>query len=379
VTELIALEATGTRATVDRIERIWDDGDAVLPIDPRLPIVAAEALLDAMAPAAFIDRAGHRHPRSARPAVPLLDGDALVVATSGSTGVPKGVIHTHVSIAASALATNLGIGTQPDADIWLCSLPLAHVAGLSVVFRARAAGVPLLLLDGFDAHTCTAAAVHDGATLTTLVPTALARIDPAIFRRIVVGGTHPPNPLPPNCVVSYGLTETGSAITYDGFPLHGASVKVVGGTIRLSGPMLLRAYRTNTPEGHDPRGPDGFFDTADAGELKPDGQLLVHGRTGDMIITGGENVWPITVEQVVARFPGVAEVAVVGRPDDHWGQVVTAVIVPAVVGGLDAERDLPALRSFAKQHLPGYAVPQRIEVRSSLPATALGKVLRSAL
>ncbi len=379
MTELIALEATGTQATIDRIERIWNAGDAVLPIDPRLPIMAAEALLDAMAPAAFIDRSGERHNRPSRLAVPLLDGDALVVATSGSTGVPKGVIHTHSSIAASAEATNTGIGTQPDSDIWLCSLPLSHVAGLSVVFRARAAGVPLLMLDGFDAADCTAAALHDGATLTTLVPTALARIDPSIFRRIVVGGTHPPDPLPPNCVVSYGLTETGSAITYDGYPLLGAEVAVVDGIIRLAGPMLLRAYRTNSPEGMDPRAADGSFDTADAGTINPDGQLVVHGRTGDMIITGGENVWPTVVEQVVARFTGVAEVAVVGRPDDQWGQVVTAVVVPADGVEFDANRDLPSLRSFAKQYLPAYAVPQRLEVRDSLPGTALGKIIRAAL
>ncbi len=377
--ELVAIVAHGTHETVERIVRVWDEGDAFLPIDPRLPAAAVDQLLATMRPAAVIDAAGHRSPRSAAdhpdglPPVPVLEGDAVVVATSGSTGTPKGVVHTHGSVAASAHATNAGVGTDPERDTWLCSLPLAHVAGLSVVFRSVLSGTRLLLLDGFDARACEAAATEQGATLTTLVPTALARIDPSLFRRIVVGGTHPPAVLPPNCVVSYGLSETGSAVAYDGRPLDGAELAVVDGTVRVRGPMLLRAYRTADPEGLDPKDAAGWFDTHDAGSLDAAGVLHVHGRVGDLIISGGENVWPIAVEHALAGAAGVAEVAVVGRPDPDWGQVVTAVVVPA---DPSAPPTLDALRARAKATLPAFAAPRRLELVDRLPTTALGKVQR---
>lgn len=375
---LVALHARASLEVVDRMRRIWDDGDAFLPLDPRLPGPAVEQLLAAMGPAALVDEHGEEHALAG--GTPVLEGDAVVVPTSGSTGVPKGVIHTHESVAASARATNEGVGTDPTTDTWLCSLPLGHVAGLSVVFRSLTSGTRLLLLDGFDAAACEAAARHDGATLTTLVPTALARIDPSLFRRIVVGGTHPPDDLPENCVVSYGLTETGSAIAYDGRALHDAELSVVSGTVHVRGPMLLRAYRTIGPDGPgpdgvDPKDPDGWFDTGDVGELH-DGVLTVHGRDGDLIITGGENVWPAAVEAVVRTHPGVTEVVVVGRPDPTWGQRVTAVVVPT-----DPARPptLDEVRTHAKAVLPSYAAPGAIEIVAALPTTSLGKLLRRSV
>src|SRR5689334_10796295 len=190
--ELVAVEAPGGPSIVDTMLRIWDRGDAILPVDPRLPRPAVERLYGSLRPTVVLDAAGDRHRRD--DGVPVLDGDALVIATSGSTGTPKGVIHTHASIAASARATNAGIGVDPARDRWLCCLPISHVAGLSVITRALISGTSLQVLSGFDADTVTAAALA-GATLTTLVPTALARIDPRIFRRIVVGGTFPPDPV----------------------------------------------------------------------------------------------------------------------------------------------------------------------------------------
>ncbi|MEZ5142044.1 MAG: AMP-binding protein [Acidimicrobiales bacterium] len=293
-----------------------------------------------------------------------------MIPTSGSTGVPKGVIHTHASVAASARATNAGVGTDPRSDRWLCSLPLSHVAGLSVVTRSLASGTPLVVLDGFDAEAVEAAA-RDGATLTTLVPTALARIDPSLFRRIVVGGTFPPEELPPNCVVSYGMTETGSAVAYDGLPLDGVEVRIVDGEIHLRGDMLLRAYR----DGRDPKDADGWLATDDAGELV-DGRLVVHGRRGDLIITGGENVWPIEVERVVLLHPAVADVAVVGRDDPEWGRRVVAVVVPA---DPHAPPALDELRGLVKEHLPAFAAPRALELVDALPRTLLGKVARREL
>ena len=370
--ELVALRLPGGPAFVDAMRRAWDAGDAVCPVDPRLPPAALDALLDAVRPGRLVDADGGRRLGGG---VPVAEGDAIVVATSGSTGTPKGVIHTHDSVAASARATNEGVGTDPARDRWLCAMPVAHVAGLSVILRALASGTPFEVLEQFDADA-TMDAARRGATLTTLVPTALARIDPAAFRRIVVGGTHPPDDLPANCLVSYGLTETGSAVCYDGRPLRGVELDVTDGRIRLRGPMLLRAYRTDDPAGRDPRDAAGWFDTGDEGTIDPSGHLVVHGRSGDMIITGGENVWPVAVERALLTHPAVAEAAVLGRPDDAWGQVVTAVVVATDPA---APPDLATLRTHVKATMPAYAAPHVLEVVDALPRTLLGKVHRAAL
>lgn len=373
--ELVAVRLPPGPAFVNTLQQVWADGDALLPVDPRLPAPAVDRLFGSLRPTVLIDETGERTRR--RDGVPVEDGDALVIATSGSTGEPKGVVHTHASAEASARATSEGLGVEPG-DAWLCCLPVSHVAGLSVIIRALVRGLPLEVLPAFDAEAVQAAARERGATLTTLVPTALARVDPALFRRIVVGGAAPPATLPPNAVVSYGMTETGSAFTYDGRPLGDAEVRVVDGEIQVRGSMLLRVYRGGgfPIEGHDPRGPDGWFGTDDAGELAPDGRVVVHGRRGELIVTGGEKVWPTAVERVLATHPEVAEVAVLGRPDPEWGHCVTALVVPRDPA---APPTLDALRAHVKVELPAYAAPRRLELVPALPRTLLGKVERHAL
>jgi O-succinylbenzoic acid--CoA ligase len=375
VPDLIAVALPAGPEFVATMQATWADGDAILPIDPRLPAPAVEHLLDSLRPAAVIDEHGERHTRP--DGVPTLDGDAVVIATSGSTGSPKGVVHTRDSVAAMAVATSTGLGVDPDRDRWLCCLPVSHVAGLSVVQRALHLGVDLEIHPSFDAAAVTDAAAR-GATLTTLVPTALARIDPAIFRRIVVGGAAPPAVIPPNTVVSYGMTETGSAFVYDGRALDGVELRIVDGEIHVRGPMLLRAYRGAAfpPEGFDPKDDDGWFATDDAGALDADGTLIVHGRRGDLVITGGENVWPVEVERVLSLHPGVAEVAVIGRPDDEWGARVVAVVVPSDPA---APPTLDELRAHTKIELPAFAAPRQLDVVEALPRTLLGKVERKAL
>lgn len=367
--ELVAAVLTG-QAGVELLLACWHQGDAVMPVDPRLPPPAVERLLRAMRPHRFVDRSGAvRHLPDPQP---VEEGDALVIVTSGSTGDPKGVVHTHGSVEASARATSEALGVDPESDRWLCCLPLAHVAGLSVVLRARWASVPCEVIPSFDPSEVMAAARERGATLTTLVPTALARIDPTVFRRIVVGGAAPPAELPPNAVVSYGMTETGSAVAYDGRALPGADIRIVDGEIQLRGPMLFRTYRNAST----PRTADGWFPTNDAGEWDDEGRLIVHGRRGDLIITGGENVWPAEVERVLARHPLVAEVAVVGRADPEWGQRVVAVVVPT---DPTEPPELTSLRAFVKEHLHPFAAPRDLELVEQLPRNSLGKVLRSQL
>jgi o-succinylbenzoate---CoA ligase len=284
------------------------------------------------------------------------------------------VVLTHAAVAASAAATGARLGVDPGRDRWLACLPLAHVGGLSVVTRALATGTPLVVHDGFDAAAVEASAAGDEpVTLVSLVPTALARLDPARFRRVVLGGSAMPDHLPPNAVTTYGMTETGSGVVYDGIPLDGVGVRVVDGQVEVRGPMLLRCYR----DGTDPKDAEGWFRTGDAGAWDPAARRLrVFGRVGDMIVTGGENVWPVAVERALAAHPQVREVAVVGRPDPEWGQRVVAVVVPTDPA---EPPTLAALRDAAKAELPAYAAPRDLVLAEALPRTALGKVARSRL
>ena len=298
---------------------------------------------------------------------PVDDGDALVIATSGSTGDPKLVVLTHAAVEASARATSARLGIDPSTDRWLACLPLSHVGGLSVVTRSLVTGTPCTVHERFDAAAVEQAA-SEGCTRTSLVPTALARIDPAAFRTILVGGQAPPPDRPPNVIATYGLTETGSGIAYDGIPLDGVEIRIVDGQIHVRGPMLLRTYRN----GDDPKDDDGWLPTGDAGSFT-DGRLTVHGRIGDLIITGGENVWPAAVERVLATHPAVAEVVVVGRPDPEWGQRVVAIVVPR---DSTAPPTLDDLRAHVREVLPRYAAPRALELVDALPRTSSGKPLR---
>src|SRR4029450_13604474 len=140
----------------------------------------------------------------------------------------------------------------------------------------------LAVLPAFDAPAVEAAA-RAGATLVSLVPTALRRIDPTLFRGIVLGGSRPPAERPGNTVTTYGLTESGSGVVYDGHPLDGVEGRLTDGReIQPRAPMLLRCYRDGTA----PKDPEGWLPTGDVGAWAEDGRLRVHGRRGDLIVTG---------------------------------------------------------------------------------------------
>lgn len=369
---LVALDLPGGDLFVAALQRVWERGDAVLPIDQRLPTAGAASLIAAMGASAVIDDDGEH------PVDPAFEsgfdtepGDALVVATSGSTGAPKGVVLTHAAVAASAAATSRRLGATAD-DHWLACLPLAHVGGLAVVTRALHSDCALTVLPRFDPGAVSAAAAA-GATLTSLVASAMARIDPALFRWIVLGGSHPPVDRPVNTVATYGLTETGSGVVYDGVPLDGVEVMIADdGEVLLRCPMQLRSYR----DGTTPIDTAGWLHTNDLGRWLDDGRLYVEGRRGDLIISGGENIWPDVVEAAIASHPGVADVAVAGVASAEWGHAVTAWIVasdPATPPTLDE------VRGWVRDRLPAFMAPRSIVITMSLPRTAIGKIQRSQL
>jgi o-succinylbenzoate---CoA ligase len=306
------------------------------------------------------------------------------VATSGSSGAPRGVVLTHAAVAASAAATSDRLGVDPQRHRWLACLPLAHVGGLSVVTRSVLTDTPLTVIPDFDAQEVERIGRTGEATHVSLVPTALGRLDPTVFVSILLGGAAPPGGLPPNVVTTYGMTETGSGVVYDGHPLDGVEVAIgtggaetgAPGEILVRGPMLLRAYRDGTdPRVRGPDGTAGWLPTGDGGRLV-DGVLEVDGRLAEVVVTGGEKVWPSAVEKVLATHPAVAEVAVWKRPDAEWGERVVAWVVPADPA---SPPTLAGLTDLATSELAPWAAPKELELVTALPRTPSGKVRRSEL
>jgi O-succinylbenzoic acid--CoA ligase len=282
------------------------------------------------------------------------------------------------------------LGVDPRRHTWLACLPLAHIGGLSVVTRAVISGTPLVVMAGFDADAVEETGRSGRVTHVSLVTTALARLDPSVFSCVLLGGSKPPATLPANVVTTYGMTESGSGIVYDGAPLEGVDVAIrhadgtysVAGTtdgassgadgeILVRAPMLFRCYR----DGRDGRviGPDGdagWFATGDAGHWDSGGLLSVSGRMDDVITTGAEKVWPDLVERVLSAHPDVAEVAVWKRSDPEWGERVVAWVVPG-----DDAPSLDELRRIVAETI----APWELVLVDDLPRTAAGKVRRREL
>ncbi len=389
---LVAIDLPGGPGFVSAVLRAWEAGDAVLPLDTRAPAAHNRAVLDAMAPAMIVDRDGTHDLGGS---VPVLDGDAVVVATSGTTGAPKGAVHTHSSIEAAAAMTSAALGTGPDAT-WLACLPLSHVGGFSVITRALRTGAGLVVHDGFEAAAVDQAA-RMGADHVSLVPAVLARIRAEPWHRILLGGSAIPARRPPNTVATYGMTETFGGVVYEGRPLAGVEVRVAGaddvgsategvavtrgpapaGVLEIRSPTLLRCYRDRLdPAGGPAVIGDGWFRTGDAGRVHPGGTIEVEGRADELIISGGEKVWPVPVERRLEEHPAVREAAVVAATDDEWGQRVVALVVPEQA---DRPPSLDELRDWVKATLPAAAAPRELLLRTSLPRTSLGKLARHSL
>jgi O-succinylbenzoic acid--CoA ligase len=328
------------------------------------------------------------------------DPTALVVATSGSTGAPKGVLLSAGALHASALATHRRLGGPGR---WLLATPARYIGGIQVLVRSMLAGTEPGVVDlsgGFRPELFVESArsvlATAGRHYTALVPTQLTRLIDAggaavaalrAFDAIVIGGAATPPALRRRAaesgitiVPAYGMSETASGCVYDGVPLDGVSVRL--GTdqrIELAGPMLARGYR-GQPELTGASFVDGWFATADRGRFAEDGRLEVLGRIDDVINTGGVKVSAADVERILAEQPQVNQACVVGIPDQEWGELVAAAIVPtetsvppsgyelrmAVIAAMGSPAGPRRIRFMDELPLIGPGKPDRAEVRTLL-------------
>ncbi len=357
------------------IARVLDAGDAFCLIDQRLDDHLKQAQLLLYKPTKLIDRDGVEHRQQGGIGTEV--GDALCCATSGSSGTPKVAVLTKDALFASAVLTSSALGIDPTQHRWLSCLPWAHIGGLTVALRSLFTGTPLLVLSHFDAEAVTALAGAGEVTHTSVVATALQRIDPSLFVGILLGGAAPPKDLPHNVTTTYGMTETGSGVIYNNRALTGVELAVDAATggLLVKSPTLLRAYR-NAAEPFT-TGPDGSSDwlvTGDAATIDASGFVSVTGRIDEVIATGGEKVHPNVVEHALSAIPFVAELCVWKRPDPTWGERVVVFVVPE-------GRDEVTLADLAPwtEHLAPWERPKEVVLLRELPRTPSGKIARRLL
>jgi o-succinylbenzoate---CoA ligase len=306
-------------------------------------------------------------------------GDVLtVVHTSGTTGEPKPVELTFGNHRASAAASADALGVDPR-DRWLCPLPLHHVGGLGVLIRCAVSHTTAVLHERFDAERVKRTFEAGEVTLASLVPTMLVRLREAGLRRapnlraIALGG----GPIPAGLLEwaedagipvtpVYGMTETCSQVAAGspGRPLEGVELEVgPAGEILVRGPMVAAKEIAA----------DGWLHTGDLGRLDGHGRLHVEGRLKELIVTGGENVAPLEVEQTLLAHPAVADAAVTGRSDPEWGEAIAAFVVAREP--VDPEQ----LRAWCRERLQPHKVPKEIALVAAVPRNAAGKLLRARL
>jgi malonyl-CoA/methylmalonyl-CoA synthetase len=337
------------------------------------------------------------------------DDLALIAYTSGTTGAPKGAMLSSGNLLASAEAVGLAWRWTAD-DRLVLALPLFHMHGLGVgVNGTLVAGASAVVLPKFEPGAVLDAVREHAASLFFGVPTMYARLaaSPRVGElaalRLCVSGSAP---LAPDLhaellarggqsvLERYGMTETVMNVSnpYDGerrpgsvgFPLPGVELRLdaahddaekppATGEILLRGPNVFRGYWKRPDATAEAFTADGWFRTGDLGAFDADGYLRIVGRAKDLIITGGYNVYPREVEDVLRTHPGVADAAVAGVPSDEWGETVSAWIVPA--GDLDPEE----LIEFARERLARFKCPRVVRIVEELPRNALGKVVKHRL
>lgn len=411
---VVALAANNHLDTFVRIAAILESGMTLLPIHPRLTPAERRVLLDDARPdlvltedaalslsatphaAEIFERApGVSSSSQARDAAAPL----AILYTSGTTGRPKGAILPREAFLASARASAQNLGWR-DEDRWLLLMPLCHVGGLSIVTRCLLARRAVVLLPRFDPHEALRTIAALRVTLVSVVPTmlkALLEADRANLlaraRAVLVGGAAAPMPLLEECarrgiqaLTTYGLTEACSQVTTQrlqtppraepgaGYPLAGVEIEILDaqgarlpageiGQIRVRGLNVMRGYLHGAPV------PPEGLETGDLGWLDPEGRLHLAARRTDLLISGGENVYPAEVEQVLESVPGVARALVFGAPDETWGQRVAAAL--ELQPG--ATLSLGVLSVVLRERLAGHKRPRLLCVVEELPTLPSGK------
>lgn len=395
----------GPRSELDRI-----DVGALATPPATLDLDEWEAALAAADPATAPDPAG-------APTDP-----AWIIYTSGTTGRSKGAVLSHTNVLAAVRSADRWRRIAPD-DVYLLPFPLCHIAGFNVV-HLHAFGRPVVLIPRFDPADFVAAVERHGVTTASLAATMLhalldhlgahpAEVTRLATLRVVAYGAAPMptvvlergrSVLGIDFTQGYGMTElAGNAVFLDveahrrglagdrallrtaGRPGRDVEIRVVDdddrdlatgapGEILVRGPQVMVGY-WDDPDATAEALRGGWMHTGDVGVLDPDGNLAIVDRKKDIIVTGGENVSSLEVEQVVARVPGIAEVAVVGVPDPRWGENVCAVVVPATGWSVDPEAVVAAVRS----ELAGYKSPRHVVVVDGLPKNATGKVVKAEI
>jgi O-succinylbenzoic acid--CoA ligase len=354
-------------------------GAAVFPVDVRLSPRERAELIATAQPTVIVDEAGARRVDG----VPIDPAIALVIATSGSSGRPRLAELPAVAVEAAVLASADAIDARPE-DRWLSCLPLAHIGGLLVLERHLLLGAPITFRRRLTRATIARLA---DVRFTSLVPTQLLRLldsgaDLGRFRAILVGGSGMGADLAGRAassgarvVSTYGMTETCGGVVYAGQPLAGVEVRESRwGEILIRGPMLMRGYRLDPEATVAAFEPGGWLRTGDGGEVESDGTVRVMGRLADVIVSGGEKIWPAEVEAALATHPEVAAVLVTGSADREWGQRVVARVVPR---RHSAPPKLEVLRDHAASTIARHKLPRELILVDHLERTALGKVRRA--
>ena len=368
-------------------------GAVAVPLDPAAPSVETDRLLEAVAPRLIVRSVAGllEAPEAAEAAMEdVFDTDSVhcVIHTSGTAGRPSAVELTYGNHLWSAIGAGVRIGVAPT-DRWLCCMPLHHIGGLSIVLRSALYRIPIVLAP-FDPAGVAARIERDSVSIVSLVPTMLSRLLDAgasldRLRCAVIGGGPAPGSLIQRALdagvpvaPTYGLTEAASQVATmppsevrerpdsAGPPILNTEVRIDDeGRICVRGPTVAPGLA----------GEDGWLVTGDLGRVDEDGYLYVLGRADDLIVTGGENVSPGEVEQVLLAHPAVADAGVHGRDDPEWQQAVVAQVVLAASNGVSEED----LRAFCRDRLAAHKVPKAITFVSELPRNAQGKLERNKL
>jgi acyl-CoA synthetase (AMP-forming)/AMP-acid ligase II len=399
-------------------------GVSYAPINYRLPAEAREALLHRLDPVVVADEswiamAGDDD----RPFVDEPERPAVLLFTSGTSAEPKAAVLEHDQLLAYQLNT-VEFASAGDDEAVLLSVPPFHIAGVTAVLSSTYAGRRIVPLPRFTPEDWLETAAREQVTHAFVVPTMLARIvhvlevDPSVYpatlRHLAYGGARMPAPvlaraldLLPDVgfVNAYGLTETSStvcvlgpddhrvAVTSDdpaararlgsvGRPVPGIEVRIatvegVEVTDGSVGEIFLRGAQVSGKYvgAGSQRDGDDWLHTGDQGRIDDDGYVFVEGRGDDTIIRGGENVAPAEIEDTLLHHPAVGAAAVVGIPDEEWGERIVAMVSLRAGAGTDAD----VLRAHVHEHLGGLKTPETIAIRDELPQTATGKILRRAV